>query len=93
VRRPAGSWLGATVRAGRTMRKGIREFALPGLAAILAWAVLAITDNALDYLFTQFVAFLVAGAIVVARADDPDEAAPPAALVPPEAAGYVPVRG
>ena len=90
----AGSWLAATLRAGRTMRRGIREFALPGLAAILAWAVLAITDNALDYLFTQFVAFLVAGAIVVSRADDPaGDAAAPASLVPSEDVAYVPARG
>jgi len=63
------AWLKAVLRAGRTGGPSVREYALPGLAGILAWAIIAATDNAFDYYgaFTQFIALFVAGAVVTAR--------------------------
>ncbi|MBW3535482.1 MAG: O-antigen ligase family protein [Gemmatimonadetes bacterium] len=63
------AWLRAAVRAARVRSPATDEFALPAIAALAAWALIAITDNAFDYYapFTQYVAFLVAGAVVTAR--------------------------
>ncbi|MGD2069772.1 MAG: O-antigen ligase family protein, partial [Gemmatimonadota bacterium] len=48
------AWLRATLTAGRE-DAGVRELALPGLAALLAWGIISATDNAFDYYspFTQ----------------------------------------
>lgn len=63
------AWLRALVRVSRSRVPAVREFALPALAAILAWGVISATDNAFDYYtpFTQFVGFLLGAAVVVAR--------------------------
>ena len=47
----------------------VREFAYPAIAGILAWSVIAITDNAFDYYasFTQYIGLACAGAIAAAR--------------------------
>jgi hypothetical protein len=51
---------------------------------IAAWAVVAATDNPFDYYgpFTQYVAFLVAGAVVAGREREPAAAAAEATGVP-----------
>lgn len=66
-------WVAAVVRAslaepGRR-DGGLEEMALPALAVLLAWGVISLTDNALDYYFqfTQFAGFLMAGVVVAAR--------------------------
>lgn len=66
-------WLVGCVRADRRSGGGAREFCMPALAALAAWAVIAITDNAFDYYapFTQFAA-LMAGAAVAAGRMEPE---------------------
>lgn len=68
-------WLVAMLRLSLSGDRTVREFAFPAVAAILAWAVISITDNPLDYYgpFTQYVGFLVAGAVVAHehRQDEP----------------------
>jgi O-antigen ligase len=61
-------WLAAAARAGRAAG-AVREFALPAGAGVMAWAVISLTDNAFDYYapFTQYIAFLAAGAVVLSR--------------------------
>jgi O-antigen ligase len=63
------AWLRAALRVGRTGHPSVREHALPALAGILAWGVIAITDNSFDYYgsFTQFIGFFAAAAVVAAR--------------------------
>jgi O-antigen ligase len=70
-----GKWLAVAARAGR-MAGAVREFAIPGGAGVIAWAVISLTDNAFDYYasLTQYVAFLVAGAVVLSRVPDPGSA-------------------
>ncbi|HEX6559068.1 MAG TPA: O-antigen ligase family protein, partial [Longimicrobiales bacterium] len=60
-------WLVAALRLSRRGDRAVREFAFPAAATIVAWGVIAITDNAFDYYtdFTQYVGFLVAGAVVM----------------------------
>jgi O-antigen ligase len=62
-------WLREVVRAARLADPLIREFARPAVAAIVAWAIVSITDNPLDYYssFTQYVAFFVAGSLAAAE--------------------------
>jgi O-antigen ligase len=71
------AWLRGVVHAGRSGGAGVREYALPAFAALLAWSVISLTDNAFDYYapFTQFVAFLCAGALVGLQLEAPDQAA------------------
>jgi O-antigen ligase len=59
------AWLVAAIRSERITGGAAREYALPGVAAILSWAVIAITDNAFDYYapYTQFVALLVGASV------------------------------
>jgi O-antigen ligase len=61
------AWLRAALRAARAPGLA-REFALPAGAGIVAWAVIALTDNPFDYYasFTQYLAFLTAGAVWLA---------------------------
>lgn len=61
-------WWGGALSAGRSKDKLVREFALPATAGILAWAIISITDNPLDYYnaFTQYIGFLCAGALAAA---------------------------
>lgn len=78
-------WVGLTLAAATTVALGRaalsratharNPWTLPALSALLVWAVVSITDNALDYYapFTQFVGFLVAAAVVWNRhAQTPD---------------------
>lgn len=69
------AWFRGALRAGRLRDPRVREFAFPAIGGILAWAVIAITDNAFDYYaqFTQFIAFFCA-ATLAAAALPPTEA-------------------
>jgi hypothetical protein len=82
------AWIRTVLQGARRMRTqgGADEFHLPAIGLIAAWAVIALTDNAFDYYapFTQYVAFVVAGAAVVARKVTPTEGAQPE---PPALAG------
>jgi len=71
------AWLVAAIRLSGRGDRNVREFAFPAAAAIVAWALIAITDNAFDYYtdFTQYIGFLVAGAVVMHRLQEsPSEA-------------------
>jgi hypothetical protein len=59
-------WLVAAVRGGRAPGL-VREFAVPAVAGMVAWAVIALTDNPFDYYaqFTQYIAFLVAATVAL----------------------------
>jgi O-antigen ligase len=61
-------WVREVARAARQPDPLIREFALPAVAAIVAWVVVSITDNPLDYYspFTQYIGFFVAGSLAAA---------------------------
>lgn len=61
-------WLVGVLRAGRVAHPLVREFAWPAIGGILAWAIVAITDNAFDYYspFTQYIGFLCGGALAAA---------------------------
>ena len=63
------AWLRGVARAGRLRDTTVREFALPAIGGILAWAVIAITDNAFDYYaqFTQYIAFFCAATLAAAK--------------------------
>jgi O-antigen ligase len=72
------AWLRGVARVGRSPDLLVREFALPAIGGLLAWAVIAITDNAFDYYaqFTQYIAFfcaasLAAAALPPAEANEP----------------------
>jgi putative inorganic carbon (HCO3(-)) transporter len=72
------AWLVAAVRAGWTAGGVAREYALAAVGCIVAWSLIALTGNPLDYYnqFTQYAALFVAGAVVSARkvvTDAPDE--------------------
>ncbi|CAN5676000.1 hypothetical protein BH23GEM9_BH23GEM9_19060 [soil metagenome] len=62
-------WLVAAVKADRRTGGDAREFCIPAVAAILSWAIIAITDNAFDYYapFTQFVALLTGASVACMR--------------------------
>ena len=62
-------WLVTGFALGRSSDRRTQEYALPLAAGILAWAVISATDNAFDYYapFTQYMGFLLAGAVVSAR--------------------------
>jgi hypothetical protein len=59
-------WLVVAVRGGRAPGL-VREFAVPAVAGMVAWAVIALTDNPFDYYaqFTQYIAFLVAATVAL----------------------------
>lgn len=61
-------WLVMSLRAAADEDSFVQEIAFAAVAGIVAWGIIAITDNAFDYYapFTQYVAFLV-GATVAAR--------------------------
>lgn len=71
-----GKWTAAVLRASRTADPTVRVCAVPAFGAIIAWAFIALTDNAFDYYapFTQYVGVLCAGAIAAARFAAADEA-------------------
>jgi O-antigen ligase len=62
-----GTWMFAAARLCRRGDTAVREFAFPALAVLISWALIAITDNAIDYYnnFSQYLGFLLAGAVVV----------------------------
>jgi O-antigen ligase len=84
-----GSWGFTMLRVGRTPSPVAREFALPAAGAILAWAIIAATDNPFDYYsqFTQYVGFFCAAAMAAASLDAkaPAPAEQPAGHAVPEA--------
>jgi O-antigen ligase len=61
-------WFRGALGAGRLGDARIREFAFPAIGGVLAWAVIAITDNAFDYYaqFTQYIAFFCAATLAAA---------------------------
>lgn len=69
-------WIRAALRTVARRGALTEEYAMPALALIGAWAVIAATDNAFDYYgpFTQYVAFLAAGCVALNRADAAAEA-------------------
>ena len=60
------AWLAGAVRLSIQGNARVREFAFPATAGIVAWAIVSITDNPLDYYtqFTQYIGFLLAGAVL-----------------------------
>ena len=60
-------WLGISLRAVHRGNSAAAEFALPATAGIIAWAIIAITDNPFDsYMYyTQYVGFLVGGTVAM----------------------------
>jgi O-antigen ligase len=91
-----GYWaLGAVRAAAHSADPLVREFATAAFAGLVAWAVIAITDNTFDYYasFTQYVGFMVAAALAASGlagrvegaghaegVDEPDASASPAAV-------------
>jgi O-antigen ligase len=69
-------WLAGVIRADRRTSGAAREFSLPAVAAILSWAIIAITDNPFDYYasYTQFVALLAGASIACMRLQRQQEA-------------------
>jgi O-antigen ligase len=63
------SWIGASMQAMRRVGRKADEYAMPALALIAAYGVIALTDNALDYYgpLTQYVGFLAAACVVLGR--------------------------
>jgi O-antigen ligase len=62
-------WLWAALRASLRANDEVAEYAVPACAAILGWAIVAITDNPFDYYmpYTQYVGFLMGGTIAMLR--------------------------
>jgi O-antigen ligase len=73
-------WLLVALRGGRAPGM-VREFAIPAIAGMVAWAVIALTDNPLDYYaqFTQYIGLLTAGTVALTEWDvEPAAGATPA---------------
>jgi O-antigen ligase len=60
-------WLGTVLRASRRCAKDVGEYALPAVAGIIAWSLIAITDNPFDsYMYyTQYIGFLVGATVAM----------------------------
>ncbi|HEY0670782.1 MAG TPA: O-antigen ligase family protein [Longimicrobiales bacterium] len=60
-------WLFSALRACAHPDRHVAEYAIPAAAAIVAWAIIAITDNPFDYYmyFTQYVGFLMGSMIAL----------------------------
>jgi O-antigen ligase len=58
-------WLVAAIRMSRRPQLEVREFALAAAGLSVAWFVIAMTDNAINYYnnFSQYLGFLMAGAV------------------------------
>lgn len=56
-------WLGSALRAASQGSREVAEYAIPAAAGVIAWGIIAITDNPFDYYmyFTQYVGFLMGG--------------------------------
>jgi O-antigen ligase len=87
-------WGLAAVRSERASADPlVREYATPAFAGLLAWGIIALTDNAFDYYasFTQYVGFMTAGALAASglagRVEVVEGEAPAEATVPTVAAG------
>jgi len=65
------SWLMVAATVVSRKSDEAYEIALPALAVLVAIAVISLTDNAIDYYtpLTQFAGFLIAGCVLVRRAD------------------------
>jgi O-antigen ligase len=61
-------WLFLMLRLGRSTDQRVREYAVPAIGVLIAWSIISITDNALDYYaaFTQYAGFLCGGAVAAA---------------------------
>jgi O-antigen ligase len=59
------AWGVAAVRAASIPDRTVREYALPAIGSVAAFAVIALTDNPFDYYgpFTQYVGYLCGGAV------------------------------
>jgi O-antigen ligase len=59
-------WVVAAIRLSRRKDPLCREYSFAALATIVAWLVIALTDNAIDYYnnFAQYLGFLLAGAVI-----------------------------
>jgi hypothetical protein len=68
-------WFITAIRGGRAPGM-VREFAVPAIAGMVAWAVIALTDNPFDYYaqFTQYVALMVAGTVALSGGELEGEA-------------------
>jgi O-antigen ligase len=60
-------WLIGAIRLSRRGDAAVREFAFAAAAGVVACALIGITDNAIDYYtnFTQYIGFLMGGAVVM----------------------------
>lgn len=60
-----GVWLVAAIRMSRHAHREVREYAIAAAALAVAWIVIAITDNAIDYYnnLSQYLGFLMAAAV------------------------------
>ncbi|HET9440514.1 MAG TPA: O-antigen ligase family protein [Longimicrobiales bacterium] len=61
-------WLGTGLAAARRAGRAVAEYAMPAVAGVVAWGIIAITDNPFDsYMYyTQYVGFLM-GAMMALR--------------------------
>jgi O-antigen ligase len=61
-----GIWVVAAIRLSRHVHRDVREYAVAAAGLGVAWIVVAMTDNAIDYYnnFSQYLGFLMAGAVV-----------------------------
>ena len=60
------AWVRVAIAAGLRPDGRAQEVALPGLAILMAWGVISLTDNAFDYYgpLTQFAGFFVGASLV-----------------------------
>ncbi|HEX6065140.1 MAG TPA: O-antigen ligase family protein [Longimicrobiales bacterium] len=60
-------WLGSALRAAIRESRAVAEYATPAAAGVIAWGVVAVTDNPFDYYmyFTQYVGFLMGGILAL----------------------------
>lgn len=84
------AWWVAVTRSARRGSPHAREFALAAAGTMLAWAVIAVTDNVFDYYaqYTQYAGFFCAAALAAGRsvapaAPDPSPGAGEAAVPEP----------
>ena len=61
------AWLIGTLRATLQRNTKVAEYAVPAVAGLVGWAVVAATDNPIDYymFYTQYVGFLVGATVVM----------------------------
>jgi hypothetical protein len=61
------SWLLAALRAAVRAKPEVVEYAMPAAAGVVAWAIIALTDNPFDsyMLFTQYVGFFMGATLAL----------------------------